>query len=188
MPTRRIVGESISDKFNRFVIRNSVGCWGWDGPTFKEKKKNRVRAMLWDPAKGGHCIASRVSWTLHYGPIPKGIGVLHHCDNTLCTRPDCLFLGDQKDNMQDATRKGRHWTRLHGHVRRTEPDRSSRSMGSGMPCGERHWKSKLTVDLVREVKRLLRTGLSSAQVASATGVSVYNVKSIRRGDNWAWVE
>ena len=40
------------------------------------------------------------------GPIPPGLNACHHCDNRICVRPDHIFLGTQKDNMQDWTKKG----------------------------------------------------------------------------------
>ncbi len=87
---------------NRFFskIKKTKKCWGWTGTkhqfgygsfSFKSKKIN----------------AHRFSYIVHCGPIPNGMCVLHKCDIPECVNPDHLFLGTQKDNMEDMASKGR---------------------------------------------------------------------------------
>jgi len=62
--------------------------------------------------------AHRVAWTVTNGLIPKKMNVLHHCDVPSCCNPAHLFLGSQKDNVQDMMSKGRHGSRLPDFVER----------------------------------------------------------------------
>lgn len=50
----------------------------------------------------------RVIWALFNGEIPKGMVICHKCDNPSCFNPRHLFIGTQKDNMQDCKAKGRN--------------------------------------------------------------------------------
>jgi len=77
-------------------------CWEWK------------RGISWDgygqfywKEYDGPRRSNRVAWELIYGPIPDGMLVCHTCDNTRCCNPSHLFIGTQKDNMYDASRKGR---------------------------------------------------------------------------------
>jgi hypothetical protein len=49
----------------------------------------------------------RVSWRLHFGPIPKGMCVLRRCEQALCVRPDHLWLGTRRDKVNDKTKRDR---------------------------------------------------------------------------------
>jgi hypothetical protein len=54
----------------------------------------------------------RVIWKILKGGIPKGLRVLHKCDNRPCCNPEHLFLGTHQDNMDDKVKKGRHTYKL----------------------------------------------------------------------------
>src|SRR3990167_9291402 len=56
---------------------------------------------------GRQTYAHRFSYDLHYGPVPKGLSVCHHCDNPPCVRPDHLYAGTVADNARDAVSRGR---------------------------------------------------------------------------------
>jgi hypothetical protein len=66
---------------------------------------------------GSMKLAHRVSWMIHFGPIPESMMVLHTCDNPPCVRPDHLFLGTNQTNMTDMISKGRHHYSVRTHCK-----------------------------------------------------------------------
>lgn len=93
--------QPVADRFWGKVAKGE-GCWLWTGAT-----DGHGYGVLHLGTRNGVQKASRISWDLHYGPVPDGLHVCHHCDNPPCVRPDHLFLGAPYDNMHDAMNKGR---------------------------------------------------------------------------------
>lgn len=82
-------------------VSSEKGCWLWT----KAKSDNGYGKI--STGSSGSDYVHRVAYAIKFGEIPKGAFVCHHCDNPPCANPDHLFLGTQKENMQDAARKGR---------------------------------------------------------------------------------
>src|SRR3990167_6332282 len=88
-------------RFWRMVYRTDW-CWLWLGAKLK-----KGYGVFRETCPRRSVLAHRVAYELANGPIPGGKFVCHHCDNPSCVRPSHLFLGTQKDNMADCSRKGR---------------------------------------------------------------------------------
>lgn len=87
-------------------VKKTKTCWIWQG--FKCKRLGHGQFQTIEKVDYAH----RYSWILHYGKIQKGKFVLHKCDNGSCVNPKHLFLGTQKDNVYDMTKKGRYANRI----------------------------------------------------------------------------
>jgi len=155
--------KSLEERFwEKVNVRDDDECWEWlatknqDGyGTFSLFKKDRK--------------SHRVSWTLHYGDIPEGLCVCHHCDNPSCVNPNHLFLGTHRDNINDREKKGRNKLPL---------------------CkGEDHGISKLKCDDVKKIRKLYKTGdYSQSELGKLFGVSQTNISQIVRRLIWGWLK
>lgn len=106
--------------------------------------------------------AHRLAWIFTHGPIPLGRGyhgtiVAHKCDVRACVNPDHLFLTDASGNQIDCLHKGRASA------------------------------SKLTVQQVMEIVRMLREGAGAVEVAAKFDVTVPTVRAIVKGRTWSSV-
>lgn len=102
--------------------------------------------------------ASRFSYRLRFGEIPKGKPfICHKCDNRACVNPWHLFAGTQADNMRDASMKGR-------------------------------MKSKLNSREVREMRFLWHWGWTKYRIADAYGITDTVCAHIVEGKAWRHIE
>ena len=84
-----------------YKVNLKTDCWLW-----QRALKGCGYGHKWYDGK--YQSAHRISWSIHRGPVPEGLFVLHKCDVMRCVNPAHLFLGTQQDNMDDQRRKGRH--------------------------------------------------------------------------------
>lgn len=136
------------------------GCIEWRGSRFKNRGKPTYGQMWYE---GTNTRAHIVSWKEHVGPVPKGLCVLHKCDNPICINPLHLFLGTIKDNNRDCINKGR----------------------KAVFPGETNGRSKLTPDEVREIRRFPS---EPYDVGRIFGVSRETINMVWSGRKWADVK
>lgn len=93
------VYENLKDRFYG-KIKKTKTCWYW---TACVSSFGYGQISVNGKSVGAH----RISWEIHNGSILDGLHVLHKCDNPPCVNPDHLFLGTNKDNVEDRYVKGR---------------------------------------------------------------------------------
>lgn len=160
-----------AERFWDGVARLDVSdCWPWmrarsggrDGKTYGIFTRSRASI-------GRRCIyAHRMAWCLanEVAPadLPREVVIRHSCDNPICCNPQHLEQGSQADNVEDMVTRGR-----------------------GLK-GEQISTSVLTIEDVREIKRMLHEGLAQQVIANKFGVSRPTISLIKSGRNWGWVK
>lgn len=141
--------ESLIDKFLKKVKKTET-CWLWTGFIKKSGyglyNKKRVH---------------RIAYELFKGHIPKGMFVCHSCDVRNCVNPDHLWLGTNKDNLNDMKIKGRG------------------------PRGEKQGRSKLTEKQVIEIrKKYIPRKRTTYDLAKEYGINQSMVYTIISRKTW----
>ena len=138
----------------RFV--NGDGCYEWEG-SLDSKGYGRMPAGGFENVK-----AHRVAMLIEKGEIEDGLVVAHKCDNPRCVRPSHLMICTQKENIEDAAKKGRNAT----------GDRSgARTCPEVRPRGITQWKHKLTESDVRKIRIRYAAGETQRSIAKDFSVS-----------------
>lgn len=101
-------------QFWKHVEKTDLGCWVWKGKTDRDGYGILPRI--------GRLKAHQFSFLLHTGPLIEGLLICHTCDTPGCVRPDHLYIGTPKENVEDMVRRGRHRNQyrnathcIHGH-------------------------------------------------------------------------
>lgn len=111
----------------------------------------------------------RLSYELHYGIIPAGLFVLHHCDNPWCVSPAHLYLGDLRQNNKDTKDRGRTTKGRRNPYKSKEPLR------------------KLSPEQVRLI-RTLSASLSQRKIAEQLSVPRSQVRLVLEGKTYLDIE
>ena len=98
---------TIDQKLEHYSVPvTESGCSIWTGAT-----TSRGYGSMWISGKAQS--AHRMAWEVLHGRITGGLHVCHRCDVPLCVNGEHLFLGTARENLRDATLKGRNNTPLH---------------------------------------------------------------------------
>lgn len=120
-------------------------------------------------ADGKRMGAHRWAYERANGPIPAGLFVLHKCDNPACVNAEHLFLGTQRDNIRDASQKGR--------VNKTIKLR----------CDD-HPNAKITADLAVSIRSRFARGERQSDIAKDLSMSNDWINRIVRRKSWRTAE
>ena len=135
---------------------NPDACWVWTANTIKDGY-GHVRE------NGKMKLAHQIAWERVYGEIPENIKVCHSCDNPPCVNPKHLFLGTQKQNMEDMSRKGRHHD----------------------VAGYKHSRRKLSGDDIIAIRSIARgNNVFKKEIGQIFGISITHVTRIVNRESW----
>ena len=103
-------------------------CWEW----IAGKSGSGYGSFTVHGAKGRKIHnAHKLAWIVSNSrPVPKGLVVMHSCDNKACVNPGHLSIGTPFENIRDCRLRGR----------------------KNPAVGERHSRAKMTADIVRAIR------------------------------------
>lgn len=137
-------------RFWKKVEIQSNSCWLWKGTRFKKSY-----GMFWlnGTMRGAH----RAIFLLMGKTIPKGMVVMHLCDNKICVNPKHLKIGTSSDNNRDTVLKGRR--------------------NNKAPQGENHVRAKLSMAQVKQIRKDDRTCRFLGRLYEVNHKTIWNIKN-----------
>ena len=160
---RRVIEKvPLGERFwQKVFVQSPDECWEWQGYT-NDSGYGQFRC-----GNGALLRAHRISYEIHKGAIPDGLIILHKCDNPRCVNPDHLSVGTHADNIHDMDQKGRRINSPH--------------------YGESHGMSKLTAELVRQIRSLADSGVSYEEIGRRFAISANHAGRIAKRESWAHI-
>lgn len=157
------LAEGAAERFFAKAKFAPSGCLEWQGAYTRDGYGTFATGERSSRGYAKVAAAHRVAWTLANGPIPKGMHVMHKCDNKRCVDWSHLRIGTHTDNLRDMYSKGR------GRV----------VTQAGQPRARLAWPQ------VREIRSLYLSKLFSINdLAKRYGVSMKTVSNILEGRSW----
>lgn len=145
--------------FDKVEENGAPSCWPW---LATKDKAGYGYFNIRNAERCRNIRAHRLSWILHNSQdIPKGLFVLHRCDNPSCVNPHHLFLGTNVDNVRDMVAKKRSC------------------------LGEKHPAAKITAKDARAIRADPR---SCRKIAAEYGLGHNQVSRIKKGERWGNLE
>ncbi len=132
---------------------NSEECWEWIGT--KEKDGYGVFKIKRKTYK-----SHRISWLISKKESIENKLVCHSCDNRGCVNPGHLWLGTNKENVEDMVRKNRQRQ------------------------GENHSNVKLSEKNIKEILDLYKSGYKQVDLCSKFGIGHAQLSRILSGEAW----
>jgi len=152
-------GLTNNERFDAMFKVSETGCWEWQGSLDKDGY-----GLFWDGEKQKNARAHRFAYERLHGPLGN-LQACHRCDNPACVRPEHLFEGTNKDNMDDKAEKGR-------------------TLGFAAMKGEQHTQAKLTEVDVSQIKRRLASGDKQKEIARDYGIDATVISRIKTRKIW----